>query len=90
MQAENISDRFRYKKNERDGITITGYIRRVAALAVPAAISGLPVTAIGEDVFDDCTGLMSVTIPPSVTEIGDWAFWRCTSLTSVTIPASGV
>ena len=43
------------------------------------------VTSIGEDAFQNCTGLTSVTIGDGVTSIGDWAFDNCTNLTSVTI-----
>ena len=46
------------------------------------------VTSIGNDAFNCCTGLTSVTIPNSVTSIGNDAFYRCTRLTSVTIPNS--
>ena len=40
---------------------------------------------IGEGLFDNCTGLISATIPCSVTQIGDYAFQNCTSLNSVTL-----
>ena len=39
------------------------------------------VTSIGDDAFDYCTSLTSITIPSSVTSIGDDAFTYCTSLT---------
>ncbi len=46
------------------------------------------VTTIGEDAFDYCSSLTSVTIGDSVTTIGGCAFSRCSSLTSVTISDS--
>ena len=46
------------------------------------------VTAIGDDTFNGCTGLESITIPNSVTSIGYKAFYGCVSLESVNIPNS--
>ena len=43
------------------------------------------VTRIGDDAFNRCTGLTSVTIPKSVTRLGKWAFYECTDLTSITV-----
>ena len=37
------------------------------------------------NIFYECTGLTSITIPNSVTSIGGSAFYDCTGLTSVTI-----
>ena len=38
--------------------------------------------------FEECIGLISVTIPDSVTVIGKEAFFHCEKLTSITIPSS--
>ena len=46
------------------------------------------VTSIGEYAFEDCSSLVSVTIPEGVTSIGEYAFEDCSSLASVTIPES--
>ena len=48
--------------------------------------SGL--TSIGEEAFDWCTQLTTITIPNSVTSIGYKAFHYCNNLTSVNIPNS--
>ena len=38
--------------------------------------------------FDNCTSLISVTIPAGVTSIDENVFGDCTSLTSVTVKAT--
>ncbi len=46
------------------------------------------VIIIDDNVFRECTNLVSVTIPFGVVEIGEWGFCDCTSLTNVMIPDS--
>ncbi len=47
-----------------------------------------PVTAFGENAFNECGGLTSITIPSSVTSLGNYCFEYCRGLTSITIPSS--
>ena len=46
------------------------------------------VTSIGNQAFDECENLASITIPGSVTSIGGSAFNLCKNLTDITIPDS--
>lgn len=45
-----------------------------------------PVIEIGEEAFEGCSTLTSITIPNRVASIGDYAFNDCTGLTNITIP----
>ena len=46
------------------------------------------VTSLGDNAFNGCTGLTSVTLGNGVESIGNQAFGRCSSLTTMTLPAS--
>lgn len=83
--AETGGD-FSYTVNEGT-ITITGYTGSDAAVTIPAAIDGKPVTAIGEYAFAGCNALKSVELGRGLTTIGENAF-RATALTSIVIPNS--
>ena len=47
-----------------------------------------PVTAFGDNAFDNCRELNSITIPSSVTSLGKGCFSSCWGLTTITIPSS--
>jgi len=79
---------FRFRE-ENGGITITGYrgnVNDVEDVVIPERINGLPVVAIGDNVFY-YTRLTSVTLPNSLTTIGEMAFYD-NPLTSITFPNS--
>lgn len=57
-------------------------------LVIPASYNGLPIYIIAPNAFDNCEGLVSVTISEGIFEIGSGAFQKIDSLISVTIPSS--
>ena len=57
-------------------------------IVIASEIDGIPVKEIGDQAFNSCYSLTSVTIGDSVTSIGGGAFLDCSSLTSVVIPDS--
>ncbi len=72
-----------------DSATITNCDNAVTGeVVIPSTLGGYPVTRIGEDAFEWCDKMTSITIPNSVTSIGSFAFSGCTGLTSITIPDS--
>jgi hypothetical protein len=64
-------------------ITISGYSGSGGTVIIPSAINDLPVTSIGDDAFENYSGITNVIIPGSVTNLGDGAFYFCISLTGV-------
>ena len=68
------------------------YFKYKGNVAIPEEVTYMnrtrKVTSIGDNAFEYCSGLTSVTIPNSVTSIGSQAFDGCKSLTSITIPNS--
>lgn len=56
-----------------------------ANIIIPSTHNGLPVTAIGNMAFYNCSFLESVVIPDSVTSIGQSAFYNSKKLRSITV-----
>jgi PKD repeat protein len=77
-------DNFTYI-SDGTSVTITGYFGPGGDVIIPDTIGGLPVTTIGDSVFQSNTNLTSVITGNNVTSIGSSAFRDCTALTSVTI-----
>ncbi len=67
-----------------DGITITGFIGTSTEIVIPSYITvdgvNLPVVHIGENAFQNCTTIVSLTILRNVESIGAGAFDGCSGL----------
>ena len=66
-------------------LSYTGAAKRVE---IPATVENLPVTALGDRLFQNCTSIEEVTVPNGVKSIGWFVFSGCVSLKTVEIPAS--
>ncbi|MBQ6034069.1 leucine-rich repeat protein [Ruminococcus sp.] len=84
--AAETSGSLTYEKYD-DHVEIVGSDYKATSIEIPASISGLPVTAIGDYAFNG-SSLSSVTIPDTVKTIGKYAFAMSSNLKSVTIPES--
>lgn len=57
-------------------------------IAIPSAINGKPIRAIGRHAFSNCRNIARITTPDTVESIGDNAFDYCRSLVELEIPSS--
>ena len=60
-----------------------GLFQNITSLKTVAFEPGSALSEIPKQLFKGCTGLIGVTIPPSVISMGDGAFGECTSLVHV-------
>ena len=72
-----------FEKLEGGKVELNNFIVWDVSYKIPSFV-----TSIGNNAFEYCSRLTSVTIPNSVTVIGQYAFSRCSGLTSLTIPNS--
>jgi hypothetical protein len=79
---------FNYTTND-GAITVTEYTGSGGVVTVPGTIyvtgvsNFLPVTTVGANAFNGCSGLFTVVIPGGVTNLGSYAFSGCSNLIGV-------
>jgi len=79
VQAQDYT----WTTNADDTIAITGAPYYLAGdVTIPATITGLTVTRIGDYAFQNSFYLTSVMIPGSISNIGDYIFNNCANLTN--------
>ena len=68
-------------------VTITKYVGTEAVVVIPETIEGNPVTVIGNNAFENCRNITSITLPSTIRTLGVHVF-SGTTFTSITIPKS--
>ena len=82
--ADTCGD-YAYEVLEDGTACITKYNGQEENLVIPGELNGVTVTRIGDEAFDYCTSLMSITIPDSVLQMGANPFVFCKSLETVNV-----
>ncbi len=83
------SDGVEYVLSEDGSYHVTGLVAGADnQISILEEINGIAVTKIENYAFDNCTELISVSIPSSVISIGDNAFENCSSLETVNLTDS--
>ncbi len=70
-----------------EALVLATYAGSDAKVAIPAAVDGRPVAAIGSEAFAHCAGVKTVAIPAGVARIEDKAFAYCPDLARVELGA---
>lgn len=68
--------------------SVSGFVSGIQNATIPEYHKGLPVVAIDNRAFNECSTLQTVIISEGITSIGNYAFYRCTNLTTISIPNS--
>ncbi len=68
------------------GNSLLGAAGSMAIVAAYESTGGLPVLAIGDNVFSHYTYLSRIDLPETITAIGAYAFWHCYALESFAVP----
>lgn len=83
--SESVPFTYRIEEGEVTLLSYTGAARRVE---VPATVENLPVTALGDRLFQNCASIEEVIIPEGVKSVGWFVFSGCVSLKTVSMPSS--
>ena len=84
VQAAQSGD---YTYSVTDGkVEITKYTGAGGVVTIPSTLAGFPVTSIGENAFQGCRGMTTISLPKGLTNIGFQAFNSCIGLTEINLP----
>ena len=66
--------------------SVAGFEGTAMKVTIPDTFEGYPVTSIGSNAFDGCSGITELTMPESITSIGSYAFRDCIVLKKINLP----
>ncbi len=76
---------FSYSIDSGGYITIDGAAGTPVNVPIPSTISGHTVVAVLDHAFQNCSTLVSITLPATIQSIGSFAFAGCPKLTNISI-----
>lgn len=79
----NEQDGFKYIIVDNSYIYISKYVGSDSEVVIPNQINGLPVVAVGDLAFEDCTSLKSITFPDKMYYLGGSVLKGCSYLESI-------
>jgi hypothetical protein len=85
--AQITADGLVYRIDDDEVAVIIGYEGTAAEYTIPATLEDLPVIAVENEAFYECSTLKKITLPDSLKTIGNNAFAYCDGLTEMVIPA---
>lgn len=63
---------------------LLNYRMKIVEIEIPSSLNGkYTIVGLGDELFEDCTKLTTITIPNSIEWIGDNTFKNCSSLTTI-------
>ncbi len=83
---------YNLNKEDKTAEVTKGENKQIGDLVIPETITlydiTYNVTSIGDEAFERCGNLNSITLPNTISRIGKFAFYQCLEMTSVNIPSS--
>ena len=77
----------KYKQVDDGTFCVSGYEGDEAVVEIPAALDGVPVTIVGDSVFQGHDEITEIRFPEGITDLGEFVFDGCENLRRLELPA---
>ena len=77
---------FQYKLIDDGTFCVSSYTGDEAVVELPAAVDGIPVTVISDEVFKGHPEITEIHLPDGITDLGEFVFDGCSGLRHLELP----